>query len=44
MRLVQACATLEEESMAGRLDDARVWVGRIAVEFELVSTAVRSVD
>jgi HPt (histidine-containing phosphotransfer) domain-containing protein len=43
MRLGQACAALEKDGAAGRLDDARVWVGRIAVELELVSTAVRSV-
>ncbi len=41
MRLGQACAALEEDGAAGRLDDAWVWVGRIAEELELVSTAVR---
>ncbi|MFL5494134.1 MAG: Hpt domain-containing protein [Gemmatimonadales bacterium] len=43
MRLGQACAALEKDGAAGRLDDAWLWVGRIAVEFELVSTAIRSV-
>jgi two-component system sensor histidine kinase/response regulator len=43
MRLGQACAALEKDGAAGRLDDAWVWVGRIAVELELVSTAIRSV-
>ena len=41
MRLGLACGALEAESAAGRLDHASMWVGRIAVEFELVSTAVR---
>jgi HPt (histidine-containing phosphotransfer) domain-containing protein len=44
MRLAQACAALEEDAAAGRLDDAPLWVGRIAVELELLSTAVTSVE
>ena len=44
MRLAQACGALEEDAAAGRLDDARLWVGRIAVELELLSTAVTSVE
>jgi HPt (histidine-containing phosphotransfer) domain-containing protein len=41
VRLGLACGALEAESAAGRLDNASIWVGRIAVEYEHFATAVR---
>ena len=43
MRLGQASAALERDAAAGRLEDVWLWAGWIALELELVSSAIRSV-
>lgn len=41
MRLGRACELLEADGAEGRVEHAPLWVGRIVVEYELASRALR---